>query len=194
LTIKIAIVTEVSIVLVAAKWSIAEYHQMITAGILDDRRVELIRGEIVEIAPEGAEHSSYCSETVKYLRSLLGELAEVREAHPITLPDNSEPEPDVAIVRISPTKYRLANPQVADVYWLIEIANTTLAKDLGVKKDLYASVGVPEYWVLDLQNKILLVFSDLQMGEYRSRSSFTQGSLPLRSFNNLAIDLNRLLE
>ncbi len=80
------------------KWSLSDYHQMIDTGILDDRRVEFILGEIIEMSPEKPLHCSINHQGATYLRSLLKQNAVVREAHPITLSD-SEPEPDIAIVR-----------------------------------------------------------------------------------------------
>jgi Uma2 family endonuclease len=71
--------------LAIAKWNLQDYHQMIETGILDERKVELLNGEIIEMSPEGAAHSSYCSEISDYLRSILGDRAKIREAHPITL-------------------------------------------------------------------------------------------------------------
>ena len=76
-----------------AKWSIADYHRIIEAGILDDRRVELIDGDIVEMVPESAEHAGRGEILAMLLRRRLGDRAWVREARPITLA-NSEPEPD----------------------------------------------------------------------------------------------------
>jgi Uma2 family endonuclease len=83
--------------LIAAKWSIDDYHQMVDSGLLDDRAVELINGEIIQMAPEGVGHSFYCNKTAEYLRSLFGDRVRVHEAHPITLPNDSEPEPDIAL-------------------------------------------------------------------------------------------------
>jgi Uma2 family endonuclease len=179
--------------LVTAKWSLEEYHSMVESGVLDDRHVELINGEIIEMPPEGAEHSYYCCETVQYLRTMLEARATVREAHPITLPNNSEPEPDIAIVRPSNTRYRQQHPQVSDIYWLIEIANTTLARDLGPKRELYAAAGIAEYWVIDLQSKTLVVFSDLQDGDYRSETSQTNGIVIPNAFLDIALDIQRIL-
>ena len=92
--------------IVTAKWSLQDYHRMIDTGLLDDRKVELLRGEIIEMSPEGVPHSFYCRETGEYLRQLLGDRARISEAHPITLPDNSEPEPDIAIVKMPAALYR----------------------------------------------------------------------------------------
>lgn len=88
-------------ILTTAKWTLKEYHSMIDAGILSGRKVELLRGEIVEMAPEGEPHAYSSDEAGEYLASLLGERATIREAKPITLRDDSEPEPDIAIVQLS---------------------------------------------------------------------------------------------
>lgn len=78
--------------LTTAKWTIDEYLRMVDAGILKDRKVELLKGEIVEMAPVGKPHAHFSSRAGTYLIQLLGELAMVRPAKPITLPNNSEPE------------------------------------------------------------------------------------------------------
>jgi Uma2 family endonuclease len=78
-----------------AKWSVADYHRMIAAGILCDRRVELLAGDIIQMSPEGLLHASRIKKVANYLRSLLNSLALVSEAHPITL-QQSEPELDIA--------------------------------------------------------------------------------------------------
>ncbi len=178
--------------IVTAKWSLQDYHQMIETGLLDERNVELLGGEIIEMSPEGAPHSSYCGETVKYLRRLLGELAEVREAHPITLPNNSEPEPDIAIVRTRSTLYRDRHPYPEDIFWLIEVANSTIAKDLGTKKDLYADAGIEEYWVMNLSELVLIVFRDLAPSGYQSKTSFTTGLISPLAFPDLLINIQQL--
>jgi Uma2 family endonuclease len=90
-----------------AKWTIEDYHRMVDIGLLDDRPVELLHGEIVEMSPEGEAHAYFSTEAGDYLARLLGDKPDgianayralVRHAKPITLPNNSEPEPDLAIV------------------------------------------------------------------------------------------------
>jgi Uma2 family endonuclease len=187
--------------IVTAKWSLQDYHQMIETGILDERKVELVNGEIIEMSPEGAQHSSYCGEIAEYLRRVLGDRAKVREAHPITLPDNSEPEPDIAVVRNRATLYRDRQPYPEDIFWLIEISNSTLAKDLGMKKDLYANAGITEYWVLNLQTSALVVFRDLTISQggdstnagYQSETIYTNGLISPLAFPDLKIDIQQLL-
>jgi Uma2 family endonuclease len=183
---------EKAMTLTTAKWSLDDYHQMIASGLLDNRSVELINGEIIQMAPEGVAHSFYCRGTAKYIRSILGDRAEISEAHPITLPNDSEPEPDIAIVRTPDTLYQNRHPLSADIFWLIEIANSTLAKDLGIKKDIYARSGIPEYWVMNLQTLELVVFRDLGDNEYRSEVCLNSGDISPLAFPDLSIDISRL--
>jgi Uma2 family endonuclease len=180
--------------LIAAKWSLDDYHQMIEIGLLADRPVELIDGEIIQMSPEGAPHTFYCRGTAKYLRLILGELAEVSEAHPITLPNDSEPEPDIAIVKTPFTIYKARHPIPSDIFWLIEVSNSTLAIDLGVKQDLYARSGIPEYWVMNLQTNELVVFKNLTADGYQSETRSTNGTISPSAFPDISIDISRLFQ
>lgn len=116
-----------------AKWSVSDYHQMIEAGILSDRQVELLAGEIIEMSPESAPHYMLGEDNSEYLKKLLKDKAYVRFDGPITLSD-SEPEPDIAIVRLPREQYRQRHPYPEDIFLIIEISNSTLAKDLNQKK------------------------------------------------------------
>jgi Uma2 family endonuclease len=178
--------------MVTAKWSLQDYHLMIETGLLDDRKVELLSGEIIEVSPEGAPHSSYCRETGEYLRRVLRDRAGISEAHPITLPSNSEPEPDIAVVRKSPTLYRDRHPQPEDIFWLIEISDSTLVKDLGIKKDLYANAGIAEYWVMNLPELELVVFRDLTASGYSSEIRVKSGAISPLAFPDLSIEIQQL--
>lgn len=175
-----------------AKWSIDEYHQLVESGVLADRKVELLKGIIVEMPPEGMPHVVYCSESVKYLRTLLGNRAEVREAHPITLPNDSEPEPDIAIVAAPGIQYLAHHPYPADVFWLMEYANTTLNKDLNDKKRVYAEAGIEEYWVVNLKASELIVFRDPASDTYQSELILADGDISPLSFPDLQIDVRKL--
>jgi Uma2 family endonuclease len=178
--------------LTTAKWTIEEYHRLVETGLLDDKRVELLEGIIVDMAPEGMPHAVYCSESIKYLRTLLGDRAEVREAHPITLPNNSEPEPDIAIVSAPIRQYLTHHPYPADIFWLIEYADSTLRKDLNEKKRVYASAGIQEYWVVNLQASELVVFRDLENDTYGSETILTTGNISPLSFPDLQVDVTKL--
>jgi Uma2 family endonuclease len=175
-----------------AKWSIDQYHELIATGVLDDRKVELLAGVIVEMPPEGMPHAFYCGRSVKYLRNLLGDRAEIREAHPITLPNHSEPEPDVAIVRAPDTQYLEHHPYPADIFWLIEYADSTLAKDLQTKQEIYAGAGIVEYWVVNLQAAELVVFRGSGGAGYDSEVKFSVGTISPLAFPDIQIEVQKL--
>ena len=175
-----------------AKWTIDQYHELIATGILADRHVELLLGDIVEITPAGMPHAVYCGRAVEYLRKLLGDRAKVREAHPITLPNNSEPEPDVAIVRAPDLQYLTHHPYPGDIFWLIEYADSTLAKDLNTKQRIYADAGILEYWVVNLQASELIVFRGIGNNGYESETRLSGGNVIPLSFPDIEVDVKRL--
>ncbi|BAZ16816.1 hypothetical protein NIES4071_86940 [Calothrix sp. NIES-4071] len=179
--------------LAVAKWTIDEYHRMIEAGILDNRRVELLRGEIVEMAPEGEPHAYFSSEAGEYLTLLLGELATVRPAKPITLPDGSEPEPDIAIVQRLGRQYLQHHPYPENIFWLIEYSNTSLEKDLEIKSEIYAEVGIGEYWVVNLRTRELIVFRNPQHKKYVSKSTYSSGTIYPKAFPNIAVSVSAII-
>jgi Uma2 family endonuclease len=174
------------------KWSIKKWHELVDSGVLEGQQVELLEGEIVELSPEGISHRNTNHKVVKYLRNLLSNKAEVYEAHPITL-DNSEPEPDISIVRLPESIYDLHHPYAEDIYWLIEIANRTLAKDLAQKTIIYARNGIPEYWVIDLKNKKLIVHTQPSQDTYLQVVEYKSGTVTPQVFPKIIISLNNLL-
>jgi Uma2 family endonuclease len=199
--VKIVLISRIAaMTLTTAKWTIDEYHRLVETGILDDRRVELLEGIIVDMAPEGMPHAVYCSESVDYLKNLLGNRAKVREAHPITLPNDSEPEPDIAIVHTPNSQYLTHHPYPTDIFWLIEYADTTLRKDLNAKKRVYGEAGIQEYWVVNLQIPELIVFRDLTIPEgggstkntYQFETKLVTGNISPLAFPALQIDVSKL--
>ncbi|MGC1307713.1 MAG: Uma2 family endonuclease [Phormidesmis sp.] len=176
-----------------AKWTLEEYHQMIELGLLDDKRVELIRGEIVEMPPEGESHAYFSTESGNYLVRRLGERALVRQAKPITLPNASEPEPDVSIVRPLGREYLSHHPYPENIFWLIEYSNSSLAKDLNLKAQVYAEVEIAEYWVVDLKARSLIVFREPQAGQYTARTAYTEGQLTPLAFPDISISVSAII-
>ncbi|EAZ89801.1 Uma2 family endonuclease [Crocosphaera chwakensis] len=176
-----------------AKWTIDEYHSMIEAGLLDNRRVELLKGEIVEMSPEGEAHAYFSSEAEDYLRGLLDDLAIIRSGKPITLPDNSEPEPDIAIAQKLGKEYLTHHPYPENVFWLIEYANSSLDKDLNVKTKIYAEAGIKEYWVVNLKKRQLIIFREPQETEYTSKSTVSTGVIYPLAFPHLAVEVNAII-
>ena len=177
-----------------AKWTLRQYHQMIAAGILDDQQVELLHGEVIEMAPEGPEHAQISTDAADYLRAVLGTRALVREAKPITLSNiNSEPEPDIAIAEPLRDIYRTRHPYPENIFWLIEYANTSFKKDTDPKAKVYAAAGIPEYWVVNLKTMELIVRHHPQQNQYSSETKLTAGTIAPLAFPDLTIAVSQLL-
>ncbi len=175
-----------------AKWSVDDYHLMIESGVLNNRSVELLEGEIIEMSPEGPLHSSTNDSAAEYLRELLRGVARIREAHPITL-RSSEPEPDIAVVRLTRTNYSARHPYPEDIYWLIEISNTTIEEDLGRKKKIYANAEIDEYWVINLKTTEIIIFREPSGDDYKTKFTVNEGTITPISFPELQIEVKTLL-
>lgn len=173
------------------KWSIDDYHRMIEAGILTDRRVELLSGEIIEMSPESPLHTVYGEGLANYLRACLKGRAWIREARPITLAD-SEPELDIAVVRLPWFQYSQHHPFSEDIFWLIEISDSTLNKDLNEKKQLYAQAGILEYWVVDVKAKKVLVFREPEGIIYRIQLEYSTGKIAPLVFHDVEIPIEKI--
>ena len=174
------------------KWTVEDYHQIIASGVLEGKSVELLAGEIVTMSPEKPIHSSRIDTVADYLRGILQGVAKVREAHPVTL-DNSEPEPDIAIVRSQADNYAIRHPYPQDIYWLIEVSNNTLNKDLAEKSVIYAQNNIPEYWVIDLPHNKLWVFTQPEQNGYAHKQEVVSGNINPVSFPNISIEMSQLL-
>lgn len=178
---------------IAAKWTTEDYHRMIAAGILCDRKVELLKGEIVEMSPEGEPHA-YCSdEAGEYLSELLGKRAKIRQAKPITLPNDSEPEPDIAIVQRLGRDYREHHPYVENIFWVIEYSNSSLEKDLEKKSKVYAEAGIQEYWVVNLKTLHLIVFREPLNGDYSTKFTLATGIIRSLAFGDVDVLVERII-
>jgi Uma2 family endonuclease len=127
-----------------------EYHRMAEVGILGERdRVELIRGEIVEMSPIGPRHSAFVDNLNRLLVRRLSDDVIVRVQGPVALADDTEPEPDLTVLRRRAVPYKDREAWAEDAPLVIEIAESSLAYDRSTKLRLYAEAGIPEYWVVD---------------------------------------------
>jgi Uma2 family endonuclease len=145
----------------AKRFSIAEYHRLGELGFFEpDDRIELIRGEIILKAAKGRLHSVCNSLLVEELIILLARRARVRGQEPIILSDNSEPEPDVVIARNRADRYFSSHPEPADIWLVIEIADSTLKYDRTTKLSLYAETGISNYWIFNLVDNQLEMYSE----------------------------------
>jgi hypothetical protein len=166
-----------------------EYHRMGEVGILKPTdRVELIRGEIVNMSPIGPRHAAFVNNLNQLLVTRLAGRAIVSVQNPVVLADDTEPQPDLAILRRRPLPYKDAEPVTADVLLLIEVAESSLAYDRSTKLRLYAEAGIPEYWVVDTVAESVEVYRAPGVGGYRdaSRVAATVASL---AFPDVALAL-----
>ncbi|PPT07275.1 hypothetical protein CKA32_006893 [Geitlerinema sp. FC II] len=175
------------------KWSLEDYHQIIQTGLLDDRSVELLAGEIVELSPEREPHASFSRNAGQYLTRLLGDRALVSPAKPITLPNQSEPEPDIAVVEPLGREYLTHHPYPENIFWLIEYANTSLEKDSTVKYHIYAEAGIPEYWLANLQTGELIVYRQPSRRNYGSKMTLKEGEISPLAFPDLTIPVEAII-
>jgi Uma2 family endonuclease len=149
---------------------------MAEVGILtEDDRVQLIRGEIIDMPPIGPGHAGSVEGFGDALRSAFGEAASVRTQNPVRLASGSEPEPDLAVVRPRDDYYRSGHPVAADVYLVVEIADSTLTYDRVTKAHLYAEDSIPEYWLVNLIDDEILVHRDPSPTGYRTIRACKRG-------------------
>jgi Uma2 family endonuclease len=158
---------DTALVLDPRRFSVEEYHRLITAGILrQDEHVELLEGVIVDMSPQGGLHAD-CIEWLseRLFRSLGGEYR-IRVQLPLTLGDRDEPEPDIAVVPRSAPRVKGRHPSSALL--VIEVAGGSLRLDQTIKQSVYSRHGVAEYWVVDVQARTIHVFCDPDgAGTYR---------------------------
>ncbi len=139
--------------------SVAQYHRMIRTGVItDDDRVELLEGWLVTKMPKNPPHRLATKLIYDLLIRLLPAGWYVDAQEPITTKD-SEPEPDIVVVRGEPRQYPDRHPGPADLSLVIEIADATLRRDRSLKKRLYARAGVPCYWIINLAEKQVEVYT-----------------------------------
>lgn len=149
---------------------------MAEVGILsEDDRVELIEGEIVKMSPIGSRHAACVDRLNRLLNRLTDLSAIVRVQSPILLNGNSEPEPDISLLRSRDDFYTGGHPMPDDVLLLIEVADTSVERDLETKLPLYARAGIPEAWLVNLTAETIEVNSRPDSGEYRETVRVKRG-------------------
>jgi hypothetical protein len=171
------------------------YYRMAEAGLLGDpRRVELIDGEIFDMAAIGSPHAEVTNRLARlFTRALRDEAALVNVQNPLRLDDYNEPEPDIMLLRPRAGGYRASHPNAADVLLLVEVSETSLAYDRGVKLALYARFGVPQVWIVDLLASAVEVYCKSKEGAYASRERLTTGLLASPLVPGVTINVAALL-
>jgi Uma2 family endonuclease len=162
------------------RFTVDEYYRMAEIGILsEDDRVELIEGEIIDMAPMGDRHANCLRRLDTLLNRRLRETALVSTQCPIHINDLTEPEPDIALLKMRDDFYA-EHPRAQDVLVAIEVSYPSAEYDRGVKLPLYARAGITEAWLVDLIEETIEVYTQPVNGEYRRTERVKRGE-PLAS-------------
>jgi Uma2 family endonuclease len=176
--------------------TVDDYHRIGDAGVFDnDEHVELLDGMLIAMAPIGHRHGYAARTVANLLGYALGPSAIIETNAPLALTVDSEPQPDVLVLRPPFLLYRERLPVPADVLLLIEIAETSRAYDRGPKARSYAEAGVQELWVVDLVEEEVVMLREPQAGGYQSRTVVRRGdSIAPARFPDIAIAVSDFLQ
>ena len=156
-------------------WTRHELEAIESAGLLHDQDLELIEGELILKMGKKRPHTIAVSLLLKYLASIFSPDHVQQEApidvHPEDNP-TSEPEPDLIVLKLPQTHYRMGNPRSSDLHLVCEVSDSTLAFDLSTKAQLYARAGIMEYWVLDIPSQRLVVHREADASGYQSIQAY----------------------
>jgi Uma2 family endonuclease len=177
------------------RFTLDEYHRMADAEILhEDDRVELIRGEIVQMSLIGPPHAAAVAALNRLLVQRAADRAVVWPQNPIVILPDSEPQPDVVLLRPRGDGYRRGHPQPEDILLLVEIADTSLRYDRTVKLQLYAAAGVREVWIVDLGGGAIEVYREPEGERYRRQDRVARGgALAPEAFADLLVPVSEIL-
>jgi Uma2 family endonuclease len=181
------------------RFTIDEYHQLISLGFLTEgARIELIRGELIQMTAKGTPHTVCSSILCRQLDRLLGDKVVIRGQDPITLLNDSEPEPDVVIARGTDEDYLAHHPYPQDILLVVEISDSTLTYDQTTKLKLYAEAGIDDYWIVNLNARQLECYNQPYknaQGEFNYLSkqiSLPNQSVAIPGFEDTLLDLSRI--
>lgn len=181
------------------RFTLTEYHRLIELGFLtEDDRIELIRGELIQMAAKGTAHSVCNTKLFRELDRLVRDRAVIRGQEPILLPTDSEPEPDTVIARGIADDYLLAHPQPENILLVIEVSDSTLNYDQNTKLALYSEARINDYWIVNLVANQLELYSqpyhDAQgnFGYRFKQIALRYESVALPRFPDLSLELERV--
>lgn len=187
------------VTLTRKRFTIDEYHRLAELGFLTENdRVELICGEIIQMAAKGKPHSVCNTLLFQELVILLAGRAIIRGQEPITLPPDSEPEPDVVIAHSKPDFYLSGHPSPSDILVVIEVSDSTFKYDQEIKLTLYAEASISNYWILNLVDTHLEAYSEPYQDisgkfGYRNKKIFLPNEVvKIPNFPDLFLQLNKV--
>lgn len=157
-------------------FTVSDFHRIGETGIFSENdRVELIEGEIIKMPPTGSYHASHVDRLNQLLYSRIGQAAIIRVQSPIKLTNQSEPQPDLALLKPRADFYAGRHPIPSDVLLIIEVSDTTVHYDRTVKTPLYAAAGIPEMWLIDLPADVIDVCFNPVDGQYQTIQHLKRG-------------------
>ena len=170
----------------------ADYYQMMESGIIrEGEKVELILGQIFTMAAKGTRHTLSTRKLFKQLLASIGDRADVQSQDPITLANNSEPEPDIVIARLRSDDYIDSHPSPADIILVIEVADSSIKFDRDTKAPLYAAAGISEYWIVNLIDNRLEIYRQPEGSIYTSIEIITPPrSINLPQFPDIVVNIS----
>ena len=174
--------------------SAEEYLRMGEAGVFaPEARLELIEGEILEMAPIGPPHAGLVARLNRLFVQRAGASAVVWGQSPVVISDRSVPQPDLAALKPRTDDYMGAHPRASDVLLAVEVADSTLSFDSRIKAPLYARCGIAELWIVDVNGKTLHVFRGPTKGGYKSIAAANVGErVACVALPRLAIEVGEL--
>ncbi len=177
------------------KFNIDEYHSLIESGVLrPEERIELWKGELIDMSPIGKRHIACVNFLLDRLKDLLGKKVIVSVQNPIVLSDQSEPQPDISLLKRRDDFYRSATATGDDTLLVIEVADTSSRYDRELKLPGYAAAGIKEAWLVDLENDRVEIFSDPSPKGYRLVKILSHGDIAASSIlPEIKIDVADLL-
>ncbi|MBW4557466.1 MAG: Uma2 family endonuclease [Trichormus sp. ATA11-4-KO1] len=181
------------------RFTLNEYHRLTELGFFhEDDHIELINGEIIQMVSKGKVHETCLRNLLRELPKLVGDRATLQSQAPITLPPNSEPEPDFAIVKNRDDNYLSSHPVSVDILLVMEVADSSLAYDQDIKIPLYAQADISNYWIFNLFDHHLECYSEPYLdnqGKYgylNKRIVLSNQLIALPCFPDLSLDLSRV--
>ncbi len=159
------------------RMTVDEYERLVAAGALDDPKIELLDGYLVRKMGKKPRHSTRSERLRRLLENGLPLPSgwHVRQEQPVKIPEYNEPEPDLAIAKGEVEDYEDRHPDPGDIALIVEVADLSLARDQGRKWVAYARGGIPVYWIVNLVDHQVEVYSDPGPDGYRSSQTFKPG-------------------
>lgn len=172
-----------------------EVYKMMEIGILpEESGWELINGEIIHRMTIGSKHAAAVKKLNRIFANLLGEQAIISIQDPIHIDEYNEPEPDVALLEPREDFYAEKHPTAEDVLLLIEVSDSTVGFDREIKKSLYAEAGIREFWLVNLKENTIEVFSQPKNGNYRLAQILEKGeTIKSKTIESLTLEVEEIL-